>query len=270
VKLTHTVKVAVVAVVIAVVVAVGATAAVTGAATGSTTYFGCLKAGKLAQVGTAAPTCPTGATQIQWDSQGPAGPQGNSGAQGPVGQASIVNLPSAVSCPTPGPVTAANVPLSYLGIPTIPGESTDTAHANQITVLSWSLGTTGPGGGQGCGSNTGPGGQGAGGQTLTIVKGIDKATPPLMLAATAGTNLGTVTLAVTKQTSGAAAREYLRYTFTLVQVKSVSWSHDDVSPKEVVTFTYGGMQTSYVPQNPDGSNGTPITACFNFNAQSPC
>jgi hypothetical protein len=42
----------------------------------NTTYYACLKAGKLTKVGTAAPTCRTGATQISWNSVGPQGPPG--------------------------------------------------------------------------------------------------------------------------------------------------------------------------------------------------
>ena len=68
---------------------VGMTLALSAGATGSsTTYYGCLKGGKLSSVGTAAPTCPTAATQISWGAQGPTGA---TGAQGPVGQASVVD-----------------------------------------------------------------------------------------------------------------------------------------------------------------------------------
>src|SRR5580658_6263168 len=42
----------------------------------SSTYYACLKSGKLTKVGTTAPTCPSSATQISWGSQGPPGPAG--------------------------------------------------------------------------------------------------------------------------------------------------------------------------------------------------
>ncbi len=54
-------------------VAVGMTA---GASGPSTTYYACLKAGRLTHVGTTAPTCKSTATQISWNSVGPQGPPG--------------------------------------------------------------------------------------------------------------------------------------------------------------------------------------------------
>lgn len=56
-----------------VVVTVCVTAAVTAGASGSSSsYYACLKAGKLTKVGTTAPTCTGTATQISWPSQIPA------------------------------------------------------------------------------------------------------------------------------------------------------------------------------------------------------
>lgn len=40
-----------------------------GATTPNTTYYACLKAGKLTKVGTTSPTCPKGASVISWESQ---------------------------------------------------------------------------------------------------------------------------------------------------------------------------------------------------------
>lgn len=52
-------------------VALGVSFAVQAMASGSsspTTYYACLKAGKLSQVGISAPTCSSKATPIQWNS----------------------------------------------------------------------------------------------------------------------------------------------------------------------------------------------------------
>jgi len=78
----------------------GLTFAVDAGATGSsTTYYACLKGGKLTAVGTTPPTCSSSSTQISWNSegaqgatgaagpQGPAGPQGATGSTGPAGAA---------------------------------------------------------------------------------------------------------------------------------------------------------------------------------------
>jgi hypothetical protein len=54
-------------------VAIGVTAGANGP---STTYYACLKSGRLTGVGTTAPTCKGTATQMSWNSVGPQGPPG--------------------------------------------------------------------------------------------------------------------------------------------------------------------------------------------------
>ena len=53
----------------------------------NTTYYACLKSGKLTHVGTSLPTCPVRSTSISWNSTGPQGPSGPTGPSG-----STVNL----------------------------------------------------------------------------------------------------------------------------------------------------------------------------------
>jgi type VI secretion system secreted protein Hcp len=267
VHLTRTMKVTAVAAALVLVAAVGTTAAITAGATGTgPSYFACLKSGRLSSVGTNAPTCPSGGTQISWDAQGPPGTTGSTGSQGPVGQSSVVNVPSSVACPTPGAVTAANVPETYLDIPGIPGESTNPSFLNQISVLSWSLGGSGPGSSSACGHPNASSPHG----DLTVVKSIDKASPGLMLAASQGTNLGTVTLTEVHSKGSGAGSFLLTFTFKLVVVKTISWSHDDESPKETITFEYGGLSVRYQSANPDGTLNPAVATCFDFNANNPC
>jgi hypothetical protein len=73
------------AVTISAISAVTSAVVVAGASGPGTTYYACLKSGKLTAVGTTPPTCKSGATVISWNSQGPAGPPGASGAPGSVG-----------------------------------------------------------------------------------------------------------------------------------------------------------------------------------------
>jgi len=277
-KPTKTVKVAIVTALAVATLAIGATAAVTAGADGSsTTYFACIKSGKLTNVGTAAPTCSATETQISWGAQGAAGPTGATGAQGPVGQASVVNLPPAsafaTACPEPPGVTTTSTsgPKGFLNIPSIPGESTDPNHLGQIDVLSWSLGLAGANTGQGCAASHSPTGQGASAQDMTVVKRIDKSSPPLMSAAGGNTNLGTVTLAVTKPLSNQTDGEYLDYTMTNALVTSVQWvgSGDD-TPMEQVTFQFQSLTVSYKQENTDGTLGSPILTCFDVLLQSSC
>ncbi len=44
-----------------------------------------------------------------------------------------------------------------------------------------------------------------------------------------------------------AGQIYLVFVFKLVAVKTISWSYDDESPKETMTFEYGGLQVLYMP-----------------------
>jgi type VI secretion system secreted protein Hcp len=265
----------VIAVVATAMLATGVTAAVTaGASTGGTTYYACLRSGKLVDVGVTAPGCPGGASQISWNSQGAAGP---TGAQGPVGQASVVNVPSASlfanSCPQPPGPTGSNTQSSsgahaWLSIPGISGEATDSKHLNQIDIISWSLGVAGSTGGASCAGGHSSTGQGASGLQFSIVKSVDKSSPPLMLSAGDGGKLGSVVLNLRK---GGASQDYLSYTFNNTFVTNIQWEHGDGAiPDEEVTFQYTSLSISYTPQNSDGSYATPIQSCFDINLQQAC
>ena len=62
----------------------------------------------------------------------------------------------------------------------------------------------------------------------------------------------------------------LTFTFKLVAVKTISWSHDDESPKESVTFEYGGLTVRYQSINPDWSLDPADSTCCDFTTKSPC
>ena len=62
--------------------------------------------------------------------------------------------------------------------------------------------------------------------------------------------------------SGSGQR-FLVFDFKLVAVKTISWAHDDESPKETVTFEYGGLLVQYSPQ------GTPQGSIVDLNSLNP-
>jgi type VI secretion system secreted protein Hcp len=115
-------------------------------------------------------------------------------------------------------------------------------------------------------------GAGAGKVTFnpfSITRKIDQASPTLFQMACSGTAFKVVTLALRKgvgtggggdSTSG---QIFLRFDFKLVAVKTISWSHDDESPKETVTFEYGAMQINYAPQLASGKLTTAIPGGWN-------
>jgi type VI secretion system secreted protein Hcp len=115
-------------------------------------------------------------------------------------------------------------------------------------------------------------GAGAGKVTFnpfSITRKIDQASPILFQMACSGTAFKVVTLALRKGTgtggggANVSGMIFLRFDFKLVAVKTISWSHDDESPKETVTFEYGGMQIRYSPQDASGTLKTAIPGGWN-------
>jgi type VI secretion system secreted protein Hcp len=100
-------------------------------------------------------------------------------------------------------------------------------------------------------------GAGAGKVTFnpfSITRKIDKASPIMYEMACSGVPFQTVCLALRKSSgTGSAGSFFLRFDFKLVAVKTISYAHDDESPKETLTFEYGGLQVRYLQQNPDGT-----------------
>ena len=110
-------------------------------------------------------------------------------------------------------------------------------------------------------------GAGAGKVTFnpfSITRKIDRSSPDFFQMACSGTAFKQVVLGLRKSAGGqTAGKTYLVFNFKLVAVKTIAWSYDDESPKETVTFEYGGLQVYYTPQNPDGSMAAAIGRGWN-------
>ncbi len=105
---------------------------------------------------------------------------------------------------------------------------------------------------------------------FSITRKVDKCSPTFFEMACSGTAFQLVTLAMRKSSGAGAAgagntsgQVYLRFDFKLVAVKTISWSHDDESPKETVTFEYGGLQVRYAQQEASGKLKTPVAGGWN-------
>lgn len=126
-KIPRPILLAVCATLFGAALATGISAAVTVGATGSsTTYFACLKAGRLTGVGTASPTCRSGATVISWNSQGPTGATAtntNVSSNDPAGSSSTETLCNP-GCEYTPIVTTAPVSVSQTSRFLITGEVT--------------------------------------------------------------------------------------------------------------------------------------------------
>jgi type VI secretion system secreted protein Hcp len=124
--------------------------------------------------------------------------------------------------------------------------------------------------------NIGSGGSGAGAGKITfnpfsITRKIDKCSPIFYQMACSGTPFAWVMLALRKSSGGtgtagvgaSSGLVYLRFDFKLVAVKTIGWAYDDESPKETVTFEYGGLMVSYSQQQANGSMMPAITGGWN-------
>ena len=114
---------------------------------------------------------------------------------------------------------------------------------------------------------TQPTGTGAGKVTfhpIRITRKTDKSTPILFQMACSGTAFQTVALVLRKSAGGSSASAaFLKFTFKLVAVKTISWAGPDDSQKETVTFEYGGILIEYWEQKPDGSMGMRVLDGWN-------
>ncbi len=110
-------------------------------------------------------------------------------------------------------------------------------------------------------------GAGAGKVTFnpfSITRKIDMSSPKFFQYACSGKPFKEVCLGMRKSAGGdSSGLFFLMFRFMLVAVKTVSWSHDDESPKETVTFEYGGLQIYYGPQTANGQIGTTVPGGWN-------
>ena len=94
---------------------------------------------------------------------------------------------------------------------------------------------------------------------FSITRSIDKASSTFFQNACSGTAFCYAVLMLRKSAGvGGGAGDtsgqvFLRFDFKMVAVKTISWAHDETSPKETITFEYGALQMRYNQQNPDGS-----------------
>jgi type VI secretion system secreted protein Hcp len=142
----------------------------------------------------------------------------------------------------------------------IKGESLDAKHKDEIEVLSFSWGV----------ANTPPAGGGGGGgtgkpvfQDLSIVHGIDKATPALLQACATGKHIKDAT--ITHRKAGEGQREFLVVKLNDVLITGVAHSGSTDQPySEVVTMSFAKVDLAYVPVKADGSPDTAVHFKFDL------
>ncbi len=133
---------------------------------------------------------------------------------------------------------------AFLKIKTIPGESSDAKHPDEIEVLSFSWGVS-----QQATVSGSTGGARTKGrsdhQDLHITKTLDKASPKLFLACCNGEHIAEMTLTLLRQT-GKEKQPYMKYLMTDVLVSSFAGSGaSDGDSAEQASFNYGKIELIY-------------------------
>jgi type VI secretion system secreted protein Hcp len=151
----------------------------------------------------------------------------------------------------------------FLKIDTIPGESTDGKHKNEIDLESWSWGETNSG------SHAYGGGGGAGKvsmQDFSFHMRANKASPKLFLACATGQHIKEALLVCRK--AGKTQQEYLKIKFSdlLVSSYQTGGSGGDVVPMDSISLNFSKIEFSYAPQKPDGSLDSPVVHNYDLKA----
>ena len=139
----------------------------------------------------------------------------------------------------------------FLKLDGIEGESTDSKHAKEIDVDSWSWGESQPG------SQSSGGGGGAGKvsmQDFYFVARFSKASPKLMLACATGKHIKSARLAARR--AGPGQLDYLTFTFLDVLVTSYQTGGSEGSglvPVDQVSLGFAKIEVEYKAQKPNGT-----------------
>jgi type VI secretion system secreted protein Hcp len=174
-------------------------------------------------------------------------------AVGGVGQPVLEQIAALPAATPTGTTTISSFFDIFLDIDSITGESANPLHKGSIEVLSWNWGVS-----QGT-----TGGSGALGRQPTghvsLVKRIDKATPPLLTRLVDGTTLPLVTVQLTR----ADGQTYLKYELRNVMVSSISHGGDlngDGLPDETIELTLTGAKLTYTQFDAAGKPISQTTA----------
>jgi len=156
---------------------------------------------------------------------------------------------------------AVDLYLSIPGLTDEPGaQDTGTATIDSVQYLQISTFAFSVAGQQG--QSSGASGAGAGKvqfSPFSITLPVDKATPQLFQACSAGKVFPTATVLVRDGGSGPAPTTQ-QYAFRQVVVQSLAVSVSADSDQQSVSFGYGSLSISYTPVTAQGQPGAPVSA----------
>ena len=157
-----------------------------------------------------------------------------------------------------GMVTASTAHAAedlFLKLEGIQGESTDSAHRNEIVLLSYSQSFTNPVASGGSGGAAGSVQPNCG--AITVTKLVDRSSAALIGGVLSGKLISTGVITFRK--AGAQPLEYYKVTLTDVLIHAISQT--DVSPTdpttilEQISMSAVRFKFEYTPQKADGSPG---------------
>lgn len=149
----------------------------------------------------------------------------------------------------------------FLKINGIDGESMDSAHKNEIEILSWDWQIV-----QESNMHMGSGG-GSGKATvkdLNFVHYVDRSSPNLMKFCLTGKHIPEAKLVVRK--AGGNPLEYFKITMSDVVITNVQpmGSNTDERVKEKVSLSFAKVKQEYTVQNQQGGSGGAVTAGYDI------
>jgi type VI secretion system secreted protein Hcp len=149
----------------------------------------------------------------------------------------------------------------FLSIPGIPGGSTTKGFEGQIELLTWAWGA------DSSGSLSSGGGGGAGKTTsrqLIALAELGVQSPQLLLETNTGQHLQTAVLTCIRKSRKPFTFLTVKLEEVLITSYAVTPDPTNGVPLDLVHLELGKVTYSVIPQNPDGSVGTPITTAFDY------
>lgn len=149
----------------------------------------------------------------------------------------------------------------FLKLDSVDGESTDSTHADEIDLLSWTF-SAAQAGTAGTGPGTGSGKVSI--QDIAITKRVDRSSPILFYMCATGSHLKEATLTVRKA-GGTEPVEYLvcKMEHVLVTGYSTNGSQGQEELVEQVSLSFKKVGFVYTPQLDDGTGGPTIEKGWN-------
>jgi type VI secretion system secreted protein Hcp len=148
----------------------------------------------------------------------------------------------------------------YMKIPGIDGEVNAVGHEKEIQLNSFQFAVSNP-----VTSSSGGGG-GAGKVSISeiaVTKIMDKSSPLLFKNTATGAHIPQVDIYFVK--TGINPQTYAHYILKNVILSSYSVSSGGDRPSESLSINFVQIQFEFIPTNPDGSLGSPITAGWDLS-----